>query len=68
MSLTVRFEYQLHETVRIPALACDAVVTARLDCLQGRKYEVTWWNNGARCEAYVFGWELKQITRKAATP
>jgi hypothetical protein len=64
MSLSVAFAFDLHETVRIPALACDGIVTARLDCLNGIKYEIVWWNNGARQSAYLFAWEIRPRERK----
>jgi len=62
---SVEFEYDLHETVRIPALSCEGLVTGRLECIRGVRYEVAWWMNGSRRTEYLYGWELARVERPA---
>lgn len=59
------FEFGLHETVRIPALSCEGLVTGRLECIRGIRYEVAWWMNGSRLTEYLYGWELARVERPA---
>lgn len=56
---TVEFEYDLGQAVRIKAI--DMI--GRVDSLSldnnGHTYRVVYWNDGARCQAWMYDWELE---------
>ena len=58
--MTVDFEYSIGERVIIQAIGMIGVI----DCLSfdnlGAQYRVIYWNDGSRCSAFLYPWEIRK--------
>lgn len=59
--MNVNFDYEIGQEVKVIAIA----MTGRVDSLSldrnGKMYRVVYWNDGARCQSWMYEWEIMPI-------
>jgi hypothetical protein len=62
MRMSVGFEFELFQQVRILPLSCDGFIEQLLVSEKGKQYQVSYWFNGDRKTAWCFSRELEAKT------
>jgi hypothetical protein len=62
---TVDFEYDIQETVKIPAIGMTGRIDAVMLADAGQEFRVVYWNNGSRCSVWMYGWEIEPVNAQA---
>ena len=62
----IDFEFGLGDEVIVKPLKATSIVTGLMLDSEGLSYQVTYWNEGTRCKAWLYGWELERPDQEKA--
>lgn len=57
--INVEFEYDIGTPVRIKAIDMNGKIDSLSLDNNGKMYRVVYWNDGSRCQVWMYDWEIE---------